>query len=265
MGSLQVLLFYNLNDREFNVVNGSWSFRLNHLIDTGLFNLIPNPDKSDEVDPDLMLNTPVNVQLLLHFSVKQVYYLSWAKGQFSLFHCNITRLQKKFSLEVSFISLDKRPEILAINETRLNANSECSNVDLLNYEFYHTDSPTLPGGADMCITKTLKSTPRPAMKLNMQLVESCWVEIDPCNGKAHILIGCVYRHPGTNTEEFTQQLDDLIKKSQNRYQLYTLGDMNILIILKCYSHAQTEEYLDMFHSNNIILPIITIITNWIIG
>ena len=45
----------------------------------------------------------------------------------------------------------------------------------------------------------------------MQLVESCWVEIDPCNGKAPTLIGSIYRHPGANIEEFTKQLDDLIK------------------------------------------------------
>ena len=32
----------------------------------------------------------------------------------------------------------------------------------------------------------------------MQLVESCWVEIDACNRKAHILTKCIYRHPGIN-------------------------------------------------------------------
>ena len=47
----------------------------------------------------------------------------------------------------------------------------------------------------------------------------------------------------------------LLKKVQNRYQLYILGDMNI-DFLKYNSHALTEEYLDMFHSNN-ISPIIT--------
>ena len=123
-------------------------------------------------------------------------------------------------------------------------------MDVLNYELYHTDSPTLAGGAAIYITKTLKSVPRPDIKFNMQLVESCWVEIDPCNGKAPILIGSIYRHPGANIEEFTKQLDNLIKKLQNRYQLYILGDMNI-DFLKYNSHAQTEEYLDMLHSNNV--------------
>ena len=59
---------------------------------------------------------------------------------------------------------------------------------------------------------TLNSTPRPDIKLNMQLVESCWVEIDPGNGKAPILIGSLYSHPCAKIEEFTKQLDDFIKK-----------------------------------------------------
>ena len=83
----------------------------------------------------------------------------------------------------------------------------------------------------------------------------CLVEINPCNGKAPILIGSIYKHPGANVEEFIKHLDDLIIKLQNRYQLYILGDMNI-DFLKYNHHTQTEEYLDMLHSNN-ISPIIT--------
>ena len=137
-----------------------------------------------------------------------------------MFHCNVRSLPNNLVLLEDFLySLDKRPEILAITETRLNENSVC-NVDLSNYGFYHTDSPTLAGGAAIYITKTLNSIPRPDIKFNMQLVESCWVEIDPGNGKAPILIGSIYRHPGAKIEEFTKQLDDFIKKLQNRYQLY---------------------------------------------
>ena len=253
MDSLQVLPFYNLNDGQFNIVNGLWSVQFNQLIETDLFNLISNPDKSDEADPDLMLTIPMSN----YYSISQLNNSVTKAGPkaISMFHFNIKSLQKNLALLEDFLySLDKRPEILAITETRLNANSVC-NVDLLDYELYHTDSPTLAGGAAIYVTKTLKSIPRPDIKFNMQLVESCWVEIDPCNGKAPILIGYIYRHPGANIEEFTKQLDDLIKKLQNRHQLYILGDMNIDFLIYNH-HAQTEEYLDMLHSNN-ISPVIT--------
>ena len=55
-----MLPFYNLNDREFNTVNGSLSSQFNQLIETDLLNLISNPDESDEIDPDLMLTTPTS-------------------------------------------------------------------------------------------------------------------------------------------------------------------------------------------------------------
>ena len=57
--------------------------------------------------------------------------------------------------------------MLAITETRLSTNPKC-NLELLNYELCHTDSPTLAGGAAIYITnlKTLKSMKiRPSMKV----------------------------------------------------------------------------------------------------
>ena len=97
-----------------------------------------------------------------------------------MFHCNIRHLPKNLvKLEDFLYYLNKRPEILAVTETRLNKNSVCY-VDLLSYELYHTDSPASAGGAVLYITKTLKYIPRPDIRFNMKLVESCWVEIDPC-------------------------------------------------------------------------------------
>ena len=73
----------------------------------------------------------------------------------SIISINMRSLQKNLALLEDFLySLDKRPEILAITETRLNANSVC-NVDLLNYELYHTNSPTSAGGSAIYIIKTL--------------------------------------------------------------------------------------------------------------
>ena len=67
MNSLQVLPFYNFNDQEFNLVNGIRSVQFSQLMDTDMFNLISNPDKSDEIDPDLMLAYNSNVKLLFYF------------------------------------------------------------------------------------------------------------------------------------------------------------------------------------------------------
>ena len=144
--------FYNLNDREFNIANGLWTVQFNQLKHTDPVNLISNPDKSDETDPDLMLTIPMSN----YYSISQINNAIAKAGPkaISMFHCNMRSLQKNLALLEDFIySLDKRPEILAITETRLNANSVC-NVDLLNYELYHTDSPTSAGGSAIHIIKT---------------------------------------------------------------------------------------------------------------
>ena len=145
--------FYNLNDREFNITNSLWSVQFNQLIDTDLFNLISNPDKSGEIDPDLM----PTISMSNYYSIPQINNVIAKAGPkaISIISINMRSLQKNLALLEDFIySLDKRPEILAITETRLNANSVC-NVDLLNYELYHTDSPTSAGGSAIYIIKTL--------------------------------------------------------------------------------------------------------------
>ena len=52
----------------FNFANGLRSVQFNQLIDTDLFNLISNPDKSDETDPDLMLTIPMSN----YYSISQI-------------------------------------------------------------------------------------------------------------------------------------------------------------------------------------------------
>ena len=57
-------------------------------------------------------------------------------------------------------------------------------------------------------------------------------------------------------EEFTPKFDEFLKKlNPNKYDMYIMGDVNI-DLLKCHSHQQTERYLDMIYSFD-ILPVIT--------
>ena len=98
--------------------------------------------------------------------------------------------------------------------------------------------------------------PRPDIKFDVALVESCWAEIDAGEGKKKIMIGCIYKHPTCNLEQFRNRLNNIIKTiNPNRHEIYIFGDMNINF-LKFNEHTQTEEFLDMLYANN-ILPIIT--------
>ena len=74
------------------------------------------------------------------------------------------------------------------------------------------------------LIRLLKAIPRLDLKIDLPLVESCWIEIDPCNNKRHILIECVYRHPSASVDEFTVKLEELFNESNlNKYDAYILG------------------------------------------
>ena len=122
--------------------------------------------------------------------------------------------------------------------------------------FFRKDSPTNAGGAALYIANDLKAVPRPDIKFDLALVESCLAEIDTGEDKKRMIIGCIYKQPTCNLEQFRNQLNDIIKTiNPNRHEIYIFGDMNINF-LKFSEHTQTEEFLDTLYANN-ILPIIT--------
>ena len=120
--------------------------------------------------------------------LNNIFNTTQGKG-ISLFHCNIRSLTKNLTLSNDVLcSLDSRPDIVAITEARLSSNS-ISNLDIPKYNFFHIDSPTRAGGAAIYVNKVLKAIPRPDLKIDLPLVESCWVEIDPNNNRKLIMIG----------------------------------------------------------------------------
>ena len=65
----------------------------------------------------------------------------------------------------------------AMTETKLN-NNTVTNIDLPGYKFYHVDSMTAAGGVGIYVCNSLKVIERLDIKFSMDLVESCWVEIE---------------------------------------------------------------------------------------
>ena len=253
MNTLELLPFYDLDDREFIFVNSISFIKSHEVMESDFYNLLPNPDKNDEADPDLMFINPQSD----YYSISKMNILTNRQGKgISLFHCNIRSLTKNLDLLNDMLySLDSGLDVIAISETRLNPNS-ISNTGLLSCNLFHVDSPTLAGGVAIYANKALKTIPRSDLKIDLPLVESCWIEIDPCNNKRHILIGCIYRHPSAGMDEFTVKLEELLKESNlNKYDAYIMGDMNI-DLLKHHTHQQTGQYVDMLYSYD-LLPVIT--------
>ena len=135
---LTQLPFFNLSDQEFcNLIGSctpSLSERLGDNID--LLNVLPNPDKHDERDSDLMLIPPCSEYYETSKLNKLLNSSYSSKICLSIFHCNIRSLPKNLPiLEDWLYSLEKKPDILAISETKLNSKS-IINIDIPQYHFF---------------------------------------------------------------------------------------------------------------------------------
>ena len=91
---LSNLPFYYLSDTEFNALTGNW-----HVVfssDSDIYNVLQNPDKFDENDSDLMLNTPNSN----YYSMTKLNQLLNKSGHdsISLFHFNVRSLPKNVSI-----------------------------------------------------------------------------------------------------------------------------------------------------------------------
>ena len=252
--SLQELPFYNLTDRNFYVTLGIWSRVIDENID--LFNLLPNPDKFDNSDPDVILNPPESS----YYSVSKINRkLAGRTGAHSLsiFHCNVRSLPKNQTLLYDLLyCLSDTPDVIGITETKLNENT-VTDVEIRGYKLFHDDSPTTAGGAALYISESLAPTERPDIRFDLDLVESCWAEIAVSGkNKKNIILGCIYRHPNADLHSFTEQLENiLIKLNDAKCDVYIMGDINI-DFLKYTEHNPTEDYLDMLFSNS-FMPLIT--------
>ena len=131
---------------------GNWPDR-HHDLD--LYDLFPNPNKFDECDPDIMLNTPFKEYYSVRGFNKMLHNLG--VKSFSILHCNIRSLSKTLNLlEELLCSLVSKLDILGITETKLGEKS-ISNFNIRGYNFFHTDSTTNAGGAALYIANDLKS------------------------------------------------------------------------------------------------------------
>lgn len=123
-------------------MNDIWTFELD--IDNDLYNLIDNPYKQDEVDSDFMLNVPTSN----YFTVPKfnAFLERATKISLSMINSKVRSLPKNLTLLNDLLcTVNTKPNIIALTETRLNSSS-ISNVDILGYKLFHVDSDTAAGG-----------------------------------------------------------------------------------------------------------------------
>ena len=100
-------------------------------------------------------------------------------------------------------SLSNRPKITCLSEFQINQKLFI-NPQLSNYKFVHSDSPTFAGGVAVYISRELRFEIVSNLSLDIAGCENIWHKL--CH--AELLLGVIYRHPRSNVELFTDQLNN---------------------------------------------------------
>ena len=132
-----------------------------------------------------------------------------------MFHSNACSLNKNFAnLEYLLKSTNINCNIIPVSETRTMKNLEITqNINVKNYNFEYTPTESTAGRTLLFIANHLAYKPRHDLKIyKTNELESTFIELINSK-KQNVLIGCVYRHPSMNQEEFNKYyLNNLLEK-----------------------------------------------------
>ena len=156
----------------------------------------------------------------------------------TIFHGNVGSLPKNQNkIEELFRDAQKLPDIICTTETKLLVGKDVPpEVGLAGYEFEHCPTPTDKGGAGIFVADYLEYDIRNDLHLNMDRCEDIWVQLkvksnenkrdySDCN---NLVIGVIYRHPGSQYKEFENRLCNIIGAlNENQTKFVIVGDVNI--------------------------------------
>ena len=126
------------------------------------------------------------------------------KSSLSLFHLNTCSLSKTSEdLEYLLDSTNLNFDIIAIIEIRITkSKAQINHINLTNYIYVHCPTESSAGGILLYIRNNLSYKARTDLNIYKSgELESTFIEIIN-HKKSNILVGCPYRHPDMDINEF---------------------------------------------------------------
>ena len=152
--------------------------------------------------------------------------------------------------------LDKKPDIIALSETKLtNKINTHYHPHLDNYTFFGTRSKSYFGGVGVFIRNTLTCNVRNDLNCSEYgLFEMLWFDSLCIRRNAQkTTIGIVYRHQGSpNIPSFTSRMENILNKlNHERANFYIFGDYNINLIKTDDVH-NISEFVNSMYSHSAV-------------
>ena len=153
-------------------------------------------------------NSEENSKASLYYDMNEFNNLGTTKTQFSLMHLNISSLEYHFEEHGDLLNTSKiKFSVVGITESCLKKGiSPLSNVNLQNYKIEHTPTESEKGRSLLYISSDLNYKVWNDLKMcKSKELESVFIEIMNKGKEENIIIGCIYKHPKLEIEEFHYQ------------------------------------------------------------
>ena len=170
----------------------------------------------------------------------------------NLLHINCRSLRKNFDNIRLLLSTIKYPlTAFAISETWLN-NTQSDVYNIPGYNFVSQPrSAKIGGGVGIYVDSRLDFKTRSDISRLSSHIECLFIEIKQLH-KVNILIGCIYRPPGSDVSMFNSDMLSILKSIDEETKKITLlaGDYN-LDLLKHDTHLPTGVFLNNMLSHSL--------------
>ena len=226
-----------------------------------------DPAESNKKNPKSFIN-------YRNLDIDEIQKMKIEPNSLSLFHINCCSLNKNFEeREYLLKAANKTFDVIAVSESRIPKDTDLSkNINIYNYSVEFTPTESHAGGTLLYINNKLSYKLRQDLCISKSSeLESTFIEIINSK-KTNIIIGCIYRHPTVNLNEFSDNyLNILLQKiSKEKKNIFLLGDFNV-DLLKYDKHSRTNEFINslssyrylpyILHSTRVTSHLQTIIDN----
>ena len=177
----------------------------------------------------------------------------------TVLHINIHSIPSKLDELKELLSKLKQKnvtvDVILLCETFI-TDSNKDSCEIEGYKLFEEHRKNMTrGGVAIYVSKNLNFKDRSDLNVFQEgIFESCFVEIT-MKGK-NVIIGEIYRVPGTNELDFIQKYENIITSVHRERKDIIIGTDQNLDFLKIHQHSNTAKFLDMNLSHD-LLPSIT--------
>ena len=181
-----------------------------------------------------------------YISLSDLSSLKLTSSAFSLFHMNIRSLSAHFDELLQLLGTFKfNFDVIGIFGTKeKSSDGFLPNVTLPGYNLHSQPTKSSAGGVALYVRSSLDHKIRQDFSITKDQFEIISVEIISRNDRNTVCC-CVYRHPNTEVQEFTnfisQALEKITKEGKN---LFFMGDFN-LNLLNYDTHSDTDDFFNL--------------------